>query len=123
LRCVDLCLNKGGIDPILYHLPQGQLFDFAVLVTGRSERQVHAIVDEVLHFCKRSGIHHHPVEGGGGWQLIDCFDVVVHALTAELREFYRLDRLWPGSEIIDHDSGLAGLPKLPDAAASTGGTD
>jgi ribosome-associated protein len=109
-RLVD---EKGGNDLSLLQLPDGDaLFDYALIVTGRSDRQVHAIVSEVLHFCKKHGIAHFPLEGESGWQLIDCYDVVVHALSAELRDFYRLENLWPGARAVAYADEWDDLPAL-----------
>ncbi len=77
LHAARLALDKGGEDLRVLELPSGHgVFDYALLVTGRSDRQVHAIVDEIYHFCKRHKVSRHPVEGESGWMLIDCIDVV-----------------------------------------------
>ena len=122
LHAARIASDKGGLELAVYELPAGDatLFDYAVLVSGRSSRQVHAIVDEVLHFCKRHSIDHFPLEGEGDWQLLDCFDVIVHALSDELRDFYRLDRLWPHAKRIDHEREIADLPELESPAAKAG---
>lgn len=103
--------DKDGQELAVYELPPGHaLCDYCLVVTGRSERQVDALVAEALRFCKRHGVRHQPLEGEAGWKLLDCTDVVVHALSAELRDFYRLDRLWPGARTVDVERELAGLP-------------
>jgi ribosome-associated protein len=110
LQFARLIDDKGGLDLAVLQLPANHaVFDYAILVTGRSDRQVRGIVDEVVHFCKKHKIAHFPVEGDGGWHLIDCYDVVVHALSAELREFYRLERLWPGAKAVDHGAEIKTL--------------
>jgi ribosome-associated protein len=104
LHLAKLVDGKGGIDLVVLELPAGHaVFDYALIVTGRSDRQVHGIVNEVLQFCKQHDIAHYPLEGESGWQLIDCYDVVVHALSGELRDFYRLENLWPKAKAIDHE--------------------
>jgi ribosome-associated protein len=86
------------------------LYDYVVIGNGRSERQANTLVDEVYHFCKRHGIAHSPVEGDAGWFLIDCFSVVVHSFTEELRDYYQLDHLWTKAERVDHEAAWAKLP-------------
>ena len=118
LHCARIIEDKGGIDLMVYELPAGPaIFDYVVITTGRSNRQVSAIVEEVLHFCKRQRIAHFPPEGEAGWHLIDCYEVVVHALSQELRDFYRLERLWPDARLVDHERELATLPRLEPAVA------
>lgn len=71
--------------------------DFFVIATGNTDRQTKAIHDAVQFGLK----HDHDllprrVEGlpQAQWILMDYLDVVVHIFTPELREFYRLERLW-----------------------------
>ncbi len=105
--------DKGAEEMRLMELPEGSsLFDYVILANGRSERQVSTLIDEVYHFCKRHKIPHNPVEGEAGWKLIDCYGVVVHAFTEEMREYYDLDHLWPDVQDIDFEHEMALLPDL-----------
>ncbi len=107
-------LDKGGERLAVLVLPGARaLFDAVVLVDGRSERQVATLVDEALHFCKRHGIAHVPVEGEGGWRVLDCHSVIYHAFLPDIRDYYRLEELWPEAEIVPLDEDLAKLPRLP----------
>lgn len=124
LHAARLASAKGGEGIRVLHLTAsaegaGTVFDYAVLVTGRSDRQTTTIVEEVFHFCKRHQVPRMPVEGAGGWMLIDCYDVVVHALSAEMRERYDLDRLWPHGREVDWEREAAKLddPSRPASAA------
>jgi ribosome-associated protein len=108
--------DKGAEDLSILELLDGQIADFVIITTGRSDRQVHAIADEAEQFCKRHKISHHPREGDSGWTLLDCGDVVVHALTEELRQFYRLERLWPTAKRMDWQTEAATLPRLKSGA-------
>jgi ribosome-associated protein len=111
LHCARLCQDKGGSELRVLSMPQGggAVCDYVVIVTARSDRQTRAIVDEVYHFCKRHKVHYLPVEGDTGWMLIDCFEVVVHALGAEQREHYALDSLWKNARDVDFEAELKGL--------------
>ena len=111
----DLCHGKSAEDVAVLRLPTGAEFEYVVIATARSERQAYAVVDDVFGFCKRNGISHRPVEGEAGWYVIDCFQVVVHALGAPQREFYKLEKLWKAATVIDWQAELKRLPKLPTA--------
>ena len=71
--------------------------DFLVICTARNERQAAAIADEVALRLKRDdGILPRQVEGGpaAGWTVLDYLDCVLHVQVPEMRERYRLERLW-----------------------------
>jgi ribosome-associated protein len=70
--------------------------DYMVVTTGRVNRHVGAIAENVAKGLKESGITHPHVEGlpNCDWVLIDSGDVIVHIFRPEVREFYNLERLW-----------------------------
>jgi ribosome-associated protein len=70
--------------------------DFMVVTTGRANRHVGAIAENVAKTLKENGIRNLHVEGMPhcDWVLIDSGDVVVHVFRPEVREFYNLERLW-----------------------------
>ena len=126
LHAARLASDKGGDAIRILQLPaaSGQPFDFAVLATARSDRQTNAIVEEIYHFCKRHGVARMPVEGESGWMLIDCYDVVVHAMTEEVRQHYQIDTLWPlardlhqwekeAKELVDPDKPVSKPKRAP----------
>jgi ribosome-associated protein len=110
LHAVRIALDKGGEDLRLLQLPKGNgLADFVVIVSGRSDRQVHAIVEEIYRFCKQQKVPRMPVEGESGWMLVDCIDVIVHAFEEGKRALYGLDHLWPLARTIAYEKELATL--------------
>jgi ribosome-associated protein len=70
--------------------------DMMIVASGRSERHVRAIADEVVVKCKQQGYRPIGVEGQkvGDWVLVDLGDVVVHVMQPRAREFYNLEKLW-----------------------------
>ena len=74
--------------------------DTMIVASGRSDRHVRAIADEVVVQCKREGYRPIGVEGQkvGEWVLVDLGDVVVHVMLPRAREFYNLEKLWTLSE-------------------------
>ena len=81
------------------------IVDFFVVVTATSNRQMHAIADEVNRLLKRDrGNRRLNAEGyrtEGNWLLTDYGDVVVHVFTAEGRKLYDLEQLWADAPRID----------------------
>jgi len=71
--------------------------DYFIICTGRSDRQVRTIADEVEEMLReRAGIKSIGREGDedGRWVLLDFVDIVLHVFQPEDREFYRLEKLW-----------------------------
>ncbi|MDD4859113.1 MAG: ribosome silencing factor [Dehalococcoidales bacterium] len=73
--------------------------DYFVLCTGESDRQLRAILDEIEHVLKKTGVVPHHSEGSAdsGWVLLDYGAVIVHVFAPEERDYYQLDRLWSTS--------------------------
>ncbi|WP_334122548.1 ribosome silencing factor [Glutamicibacter sp.] len=78
--------------------------DAFLIVSGGSEPQVNAIVDEIqakvleeysMRPVRREGF------GMGRWVLLDYGDVVVHVQHQEDRVFYALERLWADCPVIE----------------------
>jgi len=70
--------------------------DFMVIVSGRSNRHVKALVDEVIEAAHECGEQPLGVEGRetNEWVLLDVGDVVVHIMQKDARTFYDLERFW-----------------------------
>ena len=70
--------------------------DYMIVASGRSNRHVHALVDNVAEKAKAAG--HRPIgvegEEGGEWVLLDLQDALVHVMLPRVREFYNLEKLW-----------------------------
>jgi ribosome-associated protein len=70
--------------------------DYMIVTSGRANRHVGAIAENVTKGLKETGITGIHVEGlpNCDWVLIDSGDVVLHVFRPEVREFYNLERLW-----------------------------
>ncbi len=73
------------------------VFDYFVVATGSSRRQMHAMADEIekavkhdLHDRKRGGEGYEE----GRWIVLDYGDVMVHLFDAESRDYWDLEHLW-----------------------------
>lgn len=72
------------------------LSDYMVITSGRANRHVAAIAENVTKSLKENGVTGIRIEGlpAGDWVLIDSGDVVVHVFRPEVRTFYNLERMW-----------------------------
>ena len=70
--------------------------DYMIITSGRVNRHVGAIAENVAKGLKETGIANVHIEGlpNCDWVLIDSGDVIVHIFRPEVREFYNLERLW-----------------------------
>ena len=70
--------------------------DAMVIASGRSQRHVGALADQLLQKLKEEGMNNIRVEGVPlcDWVLIDAGDVVVHIFRPEVRHFYNLEKMW-----------------------------
>lgn len=93
--------NKGEDVKILDLRGVTQAFDFFVIGSGTSRRQLHSISDEIDDlFEKQLGDARRSVAGyqESRWVVLDYGDVVVHLFEPETREFYALEDLWGKGE-------------------------
>ena len=70
--------------------------DYMVVTTGRSNRHVGSLAENVAEGLKEAGNKKLHIEGlpNCDWVLIDSGEVIVHVFRPEVREFYNLERLW-----------------------------
>jgi ribosome-associated protein len=75
--------------------------DYMVVTSGRSQRHVASIADEVVKELHKAGGARLRVEGQrvGDWVLIDAGDVIVHVFRPEVRSFYNLEKMWSGRAV------------------------
>lgn len=91
--------DKLGKDITIIDLreQEGSLFDFYVICTGNSPSHVDAITEAIDREIKiNMGIDPKRVEGLQNcfWVLLDYFDVIVHVMLEEARDFYRIESMW-----------------------------
>jgi ribosome-associated protein len=76
-------------------------FDYFVIVTGNSRRQLHAISEEIDRTLEEEmGDTRLGIEGynESRWILLDYGTVVIHLFDAETRAYYALEDLWAHAE-------------------------
>jgi ribosome-associated protein len=96
--------NRGQDVVVLDMREQTPIFDYFVIATGTSGRQLRAIsdaIDDVLQ--KQFGHTRMGVEGyqESRWIVLDYGSVVVHVFDDVSRDFYRLEDLWAGAQRVE----------------------
>ncbi len=103
LKLVTMSLDDGKAEDIrvLDVRSMTSITDYMVVASGRSSRQVKALMDRVLEAARKKDVRPLGIEGekAGDWVLIDFGDVVVHTMRPETRDFYQLEKLWDQSQL------------------------
>jgi ribosome-associated protein len=89
-----LVLDMRGITP---------LYDFFVLSTGSSRRQIHTITEEIDAALHQQGDKRLSIEGyvSSKWVVQDYGDVIVHVFDDPTRQYYALEELWADAPRVD----------------------
>ena len=92
--------NRGQDVQVLDTRGQTALFDYFVIATGASRRQLHAISDEIDHKLERD-LHDRRIGAEGydesRWIVLDYGNIVIHLFDEDTRKYYRLEELWADS--------------------------
>ena len=72
------------------------LGDHMVIASGRSQRHVGAIADQIEKKLREAGVSRVRVEGVPqcDWVLVDAGDIIVHVFEPDSRKFYNLEKMW-----------------------------
>jgi ribosome-associated protein len=70
--------------------------DVMVIASGQSTRHVKALASKVIEKSKLAGVRPLGVEGQqeAEWILLDLNDILVHVMLPQVRDFYKLEKLW-----------------------------
>jgi ribosome-associated protein len=89
--------NRGEDIVVLDMREITPVFDYFVVVTGSSRRQLHALSEEIDHCLEDDlGDSRMGIEGynESRWILLDYATVVIHLFDQETREYYALEDFW-----------------------------
>jgi ribosome-associated protein len=79
------------------------LYDFFVIVTGTSRRQIHTLAEEIDAAMRAEGDARMGIEGyeASKWVVQDYGDVLVHVFDPDTRHYYTLEELWADAPRVD----------------------
>ncbi len=86
---------------------KSSLGDYMVIASGRTDRHVGAIADQIALKIKDATGTPVRIEGvpACDWVLVDTGDIIIHIFRPEVREFYNLEKMWK-AEIPPDGSGV-----------------
>jgi ribosome-associated protein len=106
--------NRGRDIVILDLREMTTFFDYFVVVSGTSRRQLHAISEEIDHALEEGmGDRRMGIEGyrESRWILLDYGDVVIHIFEPETRQYYDLENLWGNAKKVPFEPASAKAPE------------
>lgn len=85
------------------------LTDYFIFAEGNVDRHLQAIKNSVTEDLKKVGERPIATEGesGGDWVVIDYGNVIVHLFLPEVREKYRIERIWSEGKIVELSEAVA----------------
>jgi ribosome-associated protein len=98
--------NRGTDIVVLDMRELTSMFDFFVIVSGTSRRQLHAMSEEIDRALAEAGDRRTGIEGYGEsrWILLDYGDIIVHLFEPETRDYYALEKLWGHAKRVVYES-------------------
>lgn len=100
---VNAITDKKGFDIILLDVrPVSLLADYFIICSGDTERQIKAIVDDIVERAKNSGLKPLQIEGtpASGWMVLDYGSIIAHVFLSVQREYYQLEELWSDAPLV-----------------------
>jgi ribosome-associated protein len=105
LAAAQTAAENGGSDIVVLDMSaHTAIFDYFVIATGTSRRQLHAMSEEIDHKLedelndKRMNIDGYD---DSRWIVLDYSTVVIHLFDEETRAFYSLEALWGDATKVD----------------------
>ena len=94
LNCLDDAKAEGIVAVDI--IGKSSLADHMVVASGRSQRHVGAVADQLVNALRDAGHGKPRIEGlpHCDWVLVDAGDVIVHIFRPEVREFYNIEKMW-----------------------------
>ena len=98
--------NKARDIIVLDMRPCTPLFDYFVIATGASRRQIHTLAEEIDDALQAEGDSRMGIEGyeASKWVVQDYGDVVIHVFDPDTRDYYKLEELWSDAPKMDWEN-------------------
>lgn len=98
ISIINVIEDKKGQDIKVYNMiGKSPFFDYSILCTGSSSRNIDAIATDL----KKTMSNIRSVEGleECSWVLLDGGDIIVSVFNKEAREYYQLDKFYEGIDL------------------------
>ena len=110
INIITTCLDEMKAQDIIVIdiRKKSAIADYIVLSSGTSTRHVSSIADKVQRTLKNESFKNIQVEGAPkcDWVLIDAADVIINIFKPEVREFYKIEKIWSENLILDDQTKI-----------------
>jgi ribosome-associated protein len=111
--CAKLAQEKQALNILILDLTKiiGSPSDYFVIASVESEAQIKAVADLIQSSMHDLDLNAGRIDGSreSPWFIIDFFDVIVHIMQTDSREFYKMERLWGDAKAYELDDN--GVPQ------------
>jgi len=107
---INAVMGKKAIDLVVLDVQElTSVSDIFIICSGRSNRQVSAIAENIQVNLKKHAIKPLSVEGKkeGHWVLLDYGHIIIHVFYEPVRAFYDLEGLWIDAKRIEAERFLS----------------
>ena len=113
LAAARTAAENGATDIVVMDMSRHTaIFDYFLIATGTSRRQLHAISEEIDHKLEDE-LHDKRMNIDGyddsRWIVLDYGTVVIHLFDEDTRQFYSLEALWGDAPKLDLTEALADI--------------
>ena len=105
-KIVKIIFDKKGFNLIALDVSlDSSITDYFIVAEGFAKKHVQSIGQSIITFLKKDNkkddISLINVEGidDGEWVVLDMFSIIVHLFIPDVREKYKIERLWKGNFI------------------------
>jgi ribosome-associated protein len=112
ILCAQAAQDKLAENTVILDLHEIDIAssNFLVICDCKSTIQVKSVAENILDNIIDHQLPKPRIEGleTAEWVILDFFDVVVHIFISELRNYYKLEKLWADSEffLVNDDAEL-----------------
>jgi ribosome-associated protein len=81
------------------------LSDYILIVEANVARHVKSICNELVKHIKKNNLSLASLERDltSDWMVVDCYSVIIHVFTADVRKKYALEHFWSEGKIVELD--------------------
>ena len=104
--------DKKGINILVLDVRNvSTMTDYFIFADGNVERHVQALAKHTADILREMGQRALHVEGDsiGDWIVLDYGDIVIHLMTAEMRERYAIEQIWKEGKVVDVELRAEGV--------------